>query len=264
MHADFREKYGPWALVTGASSGIGEQFAHALAERGLNLVLTARREDRLVALADALTARCGIAVQTLAIDLTDADAPRALADVCADKDIGLVVSNAGFGLKGTHESQSASALDDMLNVNCRAPMLLAHAFIPRLLARGGGGLLFTGSVEGFVAFGYSAAYSASKAFVTLLGEALWAELDGKNVDVLVLAPGSTDTEALPKQGFDPKQMSGLMSPRAVAEEALSRLGQKPVHITGGMNRALMAFLTALPRRLAVRMATRSMKAAMRP
>jgi uncharacterized protein len=262
MAGGFADRYGPWALITGASSGIGEQFAHALAARGLNLIVTARRAALLEALAADIRQHQGVGVEVLALDLSRQDFLPALSAACTDKDIGLVVSNAGFGLKGENHRQDPEQLTAMLNVNCHAPMILARHFVPRLIERGRGGLLITSSMEGFVAFPYSGAYSATKAFSRWLGESLWVELRPYGVDVLVLAPGATDTEALTLQGFDKKQMTGLMAPADVVREALDGLGKKPVVLTGWMNRMFIGFLNMLPRRAAVLVAGKGMKTAL--
>jgi hypothetical protein len=261
MADDFSHRYGPWALVTGASSGIGEQFARALAARGLNLIVTARRAALLEALAADIGHRHGVRVEVLALDLSRQDFLPALTAACANKDIGLVVSNAGFGLKGENHRQDSAQLTAMLNVNCHAPMIVAWHFAPRLIERGRGGLLITSSMEGFVAFPYSAAYSATKAFSRWLGESLWVELRPYGVDVMVLAPGATDTEALTLQGFDKNQMTGVMTPAEVVREALDRLGRRPVVLTGWLNRMFIGFLTMLPRRAAVLLAGKGMKMA---
>ena len=261
MADDFSHRYGPWALVTGASSGIGEQFARALAARGLNLIVTARRAALLETLAADIGHRHGVRVEVLALDLSRQDFLPALTAACADKDIGLVVSNAGFGLKGENHRQDSAQLTAMLNVNCHAPMIVAWHFAPRLIERGRGGLLITSSMEAFVAFPYSAAYSATKAFSRWLGESLWVELRPYGVDVMVLAPGATDTEALTLQGFDKNQMTGVMTPADVVREALDRLGRRPVVLTGWLNRVFVGFLTMLPRRAAVLIAGKGMKMA---
>ena len=258
----FLERYGPWALVTGASSGIGEQFARVLAEEGFNLVPVARRTERIERLAEQLRDGHGVEVDPLTLDLCEPDFLDPLLRACEGKDIGLVVSNAGMGAKGVFHEAQREQMTQVLHTNCRAPLLLAHAFVPSLIERGRGGLLLTASIEGFVGFPYSAAYSATKAFVTSFGEALWAELREHGVDVLVLAPGATDTEILPKSGFDPRDMAGLMSPETVARLALRRLGRRLVYVPGILNRTFAGFLSLLPRRLAVVAAGRGMRAAL--
>jgi uncharacterized protein len=258
---DFAHRYGPWALVTGASSGIGVELARQLASRRLNLLITARRRSLLEALAAELCRDHGVAVEVLELDLSRADFLAPLVGACADKDVGLVVANAGFGLKGEHHQLDANQLTAMLLVNAHAPMLLAHAFAPRLIARGRGGFLFTGSIESFLGFPWSSAYAASKAFVKALGEGLWGELRAHDIDVLVLAPGATDTDAPTLQGVDRQKIPGrLMPPSEVARRALEQLGRQPVFIPGLLNRWMMRLLTALPRRLALRLAGRGIRA----
>ena len=174
--ADFRASYGPWALVTGASSGIGEQFARQLARRGLNVLLVARRRERLAALAGELTRRRGPQAEVIAVDLGEATAVDQVLAAVADRDIGLVVSNAGFGLKGAFGSASRATLESMFNVNARTPLLLLHELLPRLRARTKAGIILTGSQEGEAPFPWSAAYAATKAFVHSLGLDLYGEL----------------------------------------------------------------------------------------
>lgn len=260
MADDFRHRYGPWALVTGASSGIGEQLARALAARGLNLVITARRLPRLEALAGELRQRYEVEVQALGLDLARPDFLEPLEAACRDKSIGLVVSNAGFGLKGEHHQLGAARLSAMLAVNCHAPMLLAHAFAPRLLSRGHGGLVLTGSIEGFGGFPWSSAYAATKAFVTVLGEGLWGELRAGGVDVLVVSPGATDTDAPTLQGIDKGKIPGpIMQPAEVARQTLAHLARGPLWIPGFVNRLLVRLLRLLPRRWSLKLAGKGIR-----
>jgi short-subunit dehydrogenase len=255
MTRNFAERFGPWALITGASSGIGAAFAQSLAARGINLVVTARRLRLLESMAGELKHRYGVAVQAIGLDLANPEFLRPLLDACAGKDIGLVVSNAGFGLKGEHHRLTPERLSAMLAVNCHAPLLLAHAFAPQLIARGRGGLVLTGSIEGFLGFPYSSAYAATKAFVTVLGEGLWGELRGHGIDVMVLSPGATDTDAPTLQGVDKGKIPGpMMAPATVAEKALGRLGRRaPVFIPGFLNWLMVRTLRLLPRRLSLRL-----------
>jgi short-subunit dehydrogenase len=254
------EGTGKTALVTGASSGIGKAFAELLAEKGYGVVLTARRADRLEALAAELRAAHRVRVEVLALDLADPGFLEPLVAACAGRELGLVVSNAGFGVKGEHHTLPAAELRAMLAVNTLAPTLLAHAFAPALVARGRGGLLFTGSIESFLGFPFSSAYAATKAYVTVLGEGLWGELERHGVDVLVVAPGATDTDAPTRQGIDKAKIPGkMMAPAQVAEEALARLGGRPVHVAGWQNRWLVRLLTALPRRTALRLAGKGIR-----
>jgi uncharacterized protein len=255
----FRDRYGPISLVTGASSGIGWAFAEELAKRGLDLVLTARRIDRLQELASRLQSAHGVKVHVVEADLADPAAPALLLDRTRDLDIGLVVSNAGFGLKGPHEANDPTAMTKMLMVNCNAPFQLAHGFIPRLQVRGKGGLLFTSSVEGLMGCPYSAAYSASKALVVALGEALWGELAGSGINVLTLCPGATESEAAAKQGIDITKLQNVMPARDVARLALDNLADGPTYIPSEAYKTPFDQLLALPRRDALRAMAAGMK-----
>jgi short-subunit dehydrogenase len=259
--SDELKRYGSTALVTGASSGIGQAMARRLAESGLDLVLTARRSERLEALAAELEDRHGVEVTWVAVDLAEPDFLETLLPACENREIGIIVSNAGCGIKGLHHEADAAALSSMLAVNCRAPLLLAHAFAPKLIARGIGAILLTGSIEAYVGFPYSSAYAASKAFTLSFGEGLWGELKRSGIDVLVVNPGATDTEILRHSGMDPADMTGLMEPEQVAELALAQLGHGPVYVPGAINRFFVALMRWLPRRIAVQLMGRSMRAA---
>lgn len=243
----FRQTYGPIALVTGASSGIGLAFAEELALRGFDLVLTARRTDRLDALAERLLSSHATRTTVLGCDLADPDAPARVLEATQGADIGLVVSNAGFNVKGAFESTDAAAMARMLTVNCHAPMQLAHGLIPRLKARGRGGIVFTASVEGLIGCPYSAAYSASKALVVALGEALWGEMRGTGVDVLTLCPGATESEATAGMAG----LANLQGAAEVATLALDNLREGPTFVPHAHYRALFDTLRAQPRREAL-------------
>ncbi|MDE8654583.1 SDR family NAD(P)-dependent oxidoreductase [Novosphingobium album (ex Liu et al. 2023)] len=251
----FHERYGPVALVTGASSGIGLAFAEELAERGFDLVLTARRTDRLDALADRLASSLGTKTMVIGADLADPDAPARLIAGTEGTDIGLVVSNAGFNIKGLFESKEPSAMAKMLTVNCHAPMQLAHGFLPRLKARGQGGLIFTASVEGLIGCPYSTAYSASKALVVSLGEGLWGECLGTGVDVLTLCPGATESEAT--AGLT--HIQGIQPARDVARLTLEHITEGPTYVPNERYRGMFEHLRGLPRREALTGMAESMK-----
>jgi uncharacterized protein len=256
---DFRERYGPWALVTGASSGIGEHLARRIAARGCNVVLVARRRDRLETLAADLRTVDQVEVEVVDVDVADPGFLDRVLGACAEKDVGLVVANAGMGMKGLHAEQLDERLEALLAVNCLAPTLLARAFAQRLVARGHGGLMLVGSIEGFQGYPWSAAYAATKGYVHSLGEGLWGELTPKGVDVLVIAPGATDTEMIPAQGIEKKVLVGIMAPGTVAERALSHLGRGPVYVIGLSNKALVGVLQLLPKRLSLRAAGAGMR-----
>lgn len=245
---EFSDRYGPAALVTGASSGIGVGFAEELAARGLDLVLAARRVDRMEALKARLEAAHGITVRILECDLASAEGPQALVKATAGLDIGLVISNAGFGMKGPHEGNDPAAMTDMLMVNANAPMQLARGFLPRLRQRSKGGLVLVASVEGYMGGPYSAAYAASKALVISLGEGLWGEAQGSGVDVLTLCPGATESEAAAKQGVDMSGNPNIQTAREVAALTLGNLDAGPTWCPSDHYRGLFAGMTAMPRK----------------
>jgi short-subunit dehydrogenase len=257
---DFRERYGPIALVTGASSGIGWAFAEELAERGFDLVLTARRVDRLEQLAEKLEAAHGTRSQLVEADLSDASAPQLLLQSTLGRDIGLLISNAGFNLKGAFESKDPAQMTKMLTVNCHAPMQLAHGFIPRLKTRGHGGIVFTSSVEGLIGCPYSTAYSASKALVIGLGEGLWGELLGSGVDVLTLCPGATESEATAKYAAEYAPVENMQPAREVARLTLDNIANGPTYVPNAHYKGTFDQMTAMPRRDALTAMANAMKA----
>jgi uncharacterized protein len=227
-----RERYGEWALITGASAGIGAEFARALARDGMSCVLTARRADRLQALARELEASAGVQTRIVALDLSVPDGADRLVDAVADLDIAVIVANAGYGLAGRFQKQDARRLQEMVQLNCAAPAVTINRLLPRLRARGRGAIIVVSSTAGHQPVPFNAVYSATKAFDLWFGEALWAELQGSGVDVLVVQPGPTDTEfqqvagETPHAGEPPAQVVGV---------ALNALGNQPSVISGWFN-----------------------------
>ncbi len=240
-----RDHYGDWALVTGASAGIGEAFARALAREGLNVVLSARRKERLEALGEELERLHGVQTRSIAVDLASPEGPDELADAVADLTLGMLVNNAGFGYAGRLDKQETSRLREMVAVNCVAPTVLTSRILPGMRARRRGAVIFTGSVSGRQPLPLHAVYSATKAFDMLLGEALFVEMRGEGVDVLVLEPGVTSTEF--------QQAAGeLLHPGESADDvvavALAALGGQPSVVSGWWN----WIRATLPPRLAPR------------
>jgi hypothetical protein len=219
-----RERYGEWALVTGASSGIGVAFARALAREGFSLVLSARRTERLEALAAELAAERGVATRVVTADLAAPDGAARLAAAVADLEIAMLVNNAGFGSIGRFDAQDEARLAAMIQVHCTAPLALTHRLLPPMRARGRGAVLFTGSLAAKQPMPLHATYAASKAFLALFGEALWAELRGSGVDVLVVEPGTTATAFQAVAGEIEHEGT---TPDEVVRVALERLGLQP-------------------------------------
>lgn len=224
-------QYGDWALVTGASSGIGREFARLLAAQGLNCILVARREDRLKDLQEELEKHHGVSCRTLACDLTEPGAVDTLAAAVEDVPVGILVNNAGFGHSGAFFDRDPKRLEDMVLLNCLVPVRLTRAFLPAMVSRGSGAMVMVSSLLGFIACPFDAVYGATKAFDLSLGEALWAELRGSGVDVVTLCPGPTKTEFFAVDGLKLEQARRMerfaSSPEAMARLALDRLGKKP-------------------------------------
>jgi uncharacterized protein len=227
-----RERYGEWALVTGASAGIGAAFARALARDGMSVVLTARRGDRLRELASELERSSGVQTRVVEENLADAEGAERLTRAVSDLPIAVLVNNAGFGAAGRFEKVRAERLRDMVTVNCLAPMLLTRRMLPRMQERGRGAVVFVGSVAGRQPLPLHAVYAATKAFDQLLGEALHLEQRGGGIDVLVLEPGSTATEFHDVAGELPHPGE---SPEEVVETALAALGRQPSVVSGWLN-----------------------------
>ena len=227
-----RERYGEWALVTGASSGLGKEFARALAREGVSVVLTARREERLRELASELEKAHQVSTRVVAVDLADPSASEQLTEAVRDLEIAILVNNAGFGYAGRFDKQEPERLREMVQLNCLAPVMLSAGLLPGMLARGRGAVVITGSAAGRQPLPFHGVYSATKAFDLLLGESLAVELRIQGVDVLVLEPGSTQTEF--------QQVAGEITHNGEPAErvvllGLEALGQQPAVISGWFN-----------------------------
>ncbi|HEX7665476.1 MAG TPA: SDR family oxidoreductase [Polyangiaceae bacterium] len=255
MRPNFRERYGPWAIVTGASSGIGDEFAKQLAAVKMNVVLVARRKDRLETLAAELEKAHGIETRIVELDLGRADACDVLALATKGLEIGLLVNNAGFGMKGEFVTLDRAEQARMIAVNCRAPLELTHAFLPAMIERKRGGVIVVASSAAFQALPNTAAYSATKAFETWFAEGLGEEVRPHGVDVLALCPGPTDTEGPRRTGVDPAKVPVKMAhPRDVAKAGLDALGKKAIEIPGFTNKLVYVLVKFLPRTLVTRIA----------
>lgn len=254
--AAFLQRFGPWALVTGASSGIGAEFARQLAGQGFNLVLVARRKQRLDDLAQRLNTDTQVQIKVIAVDLTHSDFLHVILAETDSIEVGLLVNNAGFGLAGRFVEHAMERELDLLNVNCRAPLLLSHVFARQMARRKRGGIIIVSSVSGYLATPYEATYAASKVYELFLAESLRYELRSDGIDVLALCPGSTDTEFHDLAG---SPAVAAMAVEPVVHAALKKLGKTPVTIPGWHNRMLVRLLKFTPRRLHTFFAGRVMR-----
>ena len=251
QHSQLIARYGAWALVAGASEGLGAAWARALTARGMNLVLVARRKPLLDTLADELRRTRGVEVRCLNGDL---GMPAFLANLqasCSTLDLGFIVYNATHAPIGPFTSAAPEELARVVDVNMRAPMTLLSAFLPAMVSRGRGGVVLMTSLAGNQGSPNIAAYAASKAFTRVLAEALWYELRDSEVDVIACCAGAVRTPGYSTAAG--KNAPGTLDPEEVVEQTLRTLGRRPVVIPGFVNKAAALLMTRLlARRTAIR------------
>lgn len=252
----FRARYGEWAVVTGASSGIGREAARQLAAAGLNLLLVARRAADLEELRREVTSSGRIQAITLPLDLAAPGASATVLDVAANLPTGLLVNAAGFGLGGPFLEHSLSEASSMVDVNCRALMELTHGFGGRFAAQRRGGVILFSSIVAFQGVPRSANYAATKAYVQSLGEALAEEWSGQGVDVLISKPGPTHSGFAARAGMT---LGKAERAEDVARATLAALGRQASVTPGLLSKLLLGSLITAPRTLRVQI----MKAIMR-
>jgi short-subunit dehydrogenase len=254
---------GMTALVTGASSGIGEAIAHKLAGEGMDLLLVARSEVKLQALAARLTADHGVHATALAADLSKAGCGKALLSWAEANGVAVdvLVNNAGFGTYGAFDTIAADADQTMIAVNAGAVIDLTHAFLPGMLERRRGAVLNIASAAAFQPGAYMAVYAASKAFVLSFSEALWVECRGRGVHVAALCPGAVETQFIDKLGGNAVRKTPVFSAtlRAdhVADQAIRALrGTAPTRIVGAKYWFLAQSARFAPRSVVARIGAR--------
>src|SRR5438128_8870581 len=239
-------QFGPWALVTGASSGIGKEFARQIAASGINVVLVARRDTLLAELGRAISQEFNVQYRALTMDLSQEGFIAGLADATRDLDVGLGVSNAGTGNPGAFLKLDRQLLQATLRLSTMAHLDITHHFGAKLAERRRGGLILVGAMGAENGVPCMANDGAAKAYVHSLGEALHYEFKPLGVYVTVLAAGFTNTAVLEKFGFDPKNMP--MKPMSVEQcvfEALSGLRKNRSKVVPGrLNRILNALVPA--------------------
>ena len=243
-----------WALVTGASSGIGAEFARRLAALGMHLVLTARRGQLLKELADDLFTRHGTKCEIVVGDLSDPEQPGRLFDQVASKgiEIELLINNAGFGIAGDLETTDLARVKQMLRLNIGAVTELTYRFLPGMLERGHGAVINVSSSAAFQPVAYMGASSASKSFVLHFSEALWAEVRGRGVTVMALCPGITRTNFFEVAGVPAwLKKHSSQSPEQVVKAALKGLAKGRQYIVSGWGNYLLSLAIRLGSRRTV-------------
>lgn len=242
-------KYGLWAVVTGASDGIGKAMAMRLAEAGLNLVLVARRREMLDQLSDEISERFNVETMVIDADLSELDAVEAVIVATETLDIGLLVASAGFGTAGKFIEMPLERELAMLDVNSRAVLTMSHHFGRRFADQGRGGIVLISSIVAFQGTPLQANYAATKAYIQSFGEALNRELAPFGVDVLVSAPGPINSGFAARADM---QMGLALDPETVALSTLNALGRKPYVRPGWLSKLLIGSLSFLPRSVRVR------------
>src|SRR5579862_9009259 len=239
-------KFGPWAIVTGASSGIGKEFSRQLAASGLNIVLVARRLELLNELGQNLENQFGVRCRAVQVDLSDEKFIGTIKEATQDLEIGLVVSNAGTGNPGEFLKHDRQLLHETLRLNTIAHLDITHHFGQKLSERRRGGIILVGALGAENGIPYMANDGGAKAYVHSLGEALHYEFKSLGVHVTVLAAGVTNTAVIEKFGLDPKTMP--MNPMSVEQcvsEGLSGLGKNRSRVVPGhLNRIMNALVPA--------------------
>lgn len=252
--SEFAARYGQWAVVAGASEGIGAAFAHSLAQRGMHLLLIARRERLLGDLAAELRDVFGVETRCLVQDLADDALAEVLARGTMDLDIGVVVYNAALVPVGHFVDAAPSDLETLVRVNVRGPVTVLRTLLPAMVERRRGAVVLMSSLAGFQGAPRIAGYAASKAFNTILGESLWAELREHGIDVIACCAGATSTPGY-RRAFN-RDAPGMMAPGKVAEQTLAALGGGPRVVPGFFNRVIAQVSTRLlPRRTMIRAMT---------
>ena len=257
----FQEK---WVLITGASSGLGEEFARQLAARRANLILAARSRDKLDELARALAAEHGIETEVIALDLGE---PGGAEKLCAEVDrrghaVEHLISNAGFGAWGAFTDGPVERQTGQVRLNCEALVALTHHLLPAMVARKSGGIVHLASIAGYQPAPYMAVYAASKAFVLSFSEAIAEEVRESGVRVMALCPGPVPTgfQAVAGAGISRPQRRAAMSAEECVRRGLRAYeAGRAVYVPGGINRLGTVGVKLLPRGFVVRAVGRMMK-----
>ncbi len=259
---NFKSKYGPWALVTGAAWGMGTEFARQIGALGLNLVLVDIKAAELEQVAEEVRKTSGVDVKAVVTDLSRLDFIETLRRDTEGLEIGLLVSNAAYPPVGLFFEQSLEDKLRMIEVNCRAPLILVHEYGAKMLARKRGGIIMMSSGSATQGVAYIASYAATKAYNLILAESLWDELRRQGVDVLGFMPGATRTTGFEKSKahLERSTVATIAEPGPTVAEALRVLGKTPSWIPGRRNRwTLTLAQRLLPRKQMIKLVGSNMR-----
>jgi len=251
---DYKQKYGSYALVTGGTSGIGAEFCSQLAEKGLNIVLVARRQNLLDEKAAELRQKYNIDVKTIQADLTlQADIQKVI-EGTKDLEIGLLIPCAALETHGLFAKIDLQKELAMIHLNVITAYTLSHHFSQKMIERKRGGILFVASMIGHMPNPYFSNYAATKAYILNLGTSLNGELKKHGIDVSVLSPGPTETPMLTGSDMDVTKLPMSVQPASyVAKIGLDALGKKPVVIPGFKNNMMVTMTNMMPIKVAINM-----------
>jgi uncharacterized protein len=243
------EKYGKWALVTGASSGIGKSFAKYLASKGINIVMISRSEPRLYEVSEEIIKTYSVLTIILPADLSKEESVNKIVQRLENIQVGILVNNAGYSLTGDFIDGSLDAQTDLMKINSLIPMQLSYYFAKKMKAFGKGAIINIASVSGFMPLPGWNVYAAAKAFLISFSKSLWYELKTHNIDVLVVCPGAAKTEfykvsKTKLRGIDPDEL---------VIESFKNLGKKPIAYFGFSNRFIAFVMKFLPSKISLKL-----------
>ena len=253
-----------WALITGASSGIGAALANRIAKEGYSVVLVGRREDRLNQIARSIEEQSNVDTMIIPLDLANASAPKRLLEILQSQEIKIDVffNNAGFGANGEFCDLTIERQLEMVDLNCKTLITLSHGIANEMKNRRHGSIVHVASMGGLFPTPYYSTYGATKAFVVAFSEALAVELQPSNVRVYTLCPGATETEFEVVSEFKGRRppKAGFETAEQVAETAVRGLGKaETLIISGRLNRIMACVMQMVPRRISLHFASNSMK-----
>ena len=232
-------KYGQWAIITGASSGIGKAFAYDVANQGMNVILVSNEKEQLDTICTEISEKFGVKALPCCVDLANQSCINDIAKLADRKEIGLLVNDASYGIHGKFAETPVEDYYNLINVNVNAYVTLTHKFLPQMISRKKGAVIMVSSLNAFSPIAESAIYTATKAFELFFGGALWLEMKENNVDVLVVMPGPTRTGFQEKAGTKVNVMA--LTPEDLVRGVWPCLGKKMVFIPGLYNK-LISFI----------------------